>query len=514
MKSVPFLILMLCSIAPPRVLSFVTRKPSTSLFEKSKTKTSPTTRAVSDSVARKAISGSNAFSVPAAELEKDLSPDERTVVQVVRKNGPSVAFVTSIWPGSGRGSGSGPKRQRRGSPRQGKEKSSTTRTRQQDFRLPQGQSLGSGSGFVVDSAGYLVTNYHVIERAYQIQQAAAGCERFLDQLAQNITTWTGILSTGDAVHATLQRCMGLSARGDQPLPAVYVRVNSATNYQLCDIVDVKPELDVAVLKIVKRQDAAAASNKEGKEFNPLSAPFEFGSSSNLLVGQSLIAIGNPFGLDNTVTTGVVSALNRELRTGNSRTGRVASLPIRNCIQTDCAINPGNSGGPLLNLRGQVVGINTAIVTTSGSNAGIGFAVPSDQIRPVVEKMIRHDRLKRKEQKRGWMGVSIISMQQQQQQQATGGNRSLLYDKNWIMAVRRDSPADKAGMRPLRVFEQDASVAYGDAIVAVAGNEVKTYAQLQAEMDRCMPSEKIAVTLEDAAGDRRVVYLDLVEAPTE
>jgi S1-C subfamily serine protease len=205
-------------------------------------------------------------------------------------------------------------------------------------------------------------------------------------------------------------------------------------------------------------------------------------------------------------------LNRELRT------RGAALPLRNCIQTDCSINPGNSGGPLLNLRGQVVGINTAIISSSGSSAGIGFAVPSDQIRPVVEKMIRHDLMKQKGRKQAWMGISIIARQQQEAQsqeqaQAAGGN-STLYGKNWIVAVRKDSPAEKAGMRPLRVFEQDASVAFGDAIVAVSGNEVSTYAQLQSEMDRCVPGEQIPVTLEDASGDRRVVYISLVEMPTK
>jgi serine protease Do len=178
---------------------------------------------------------------------------------------------------------------------------------------------------------------------------------------------------------------------------------------------------------------------------------------------------------------------------------------------------------LLNLRGQVVGINTAIVSTSGSNAGIGFAVPSDQIRPVVEKMIRVDLMKRKGRKQAWMGVKIIARQAQeaqlsgqaqpQPQTASVGN-STLYSKNWIAAVQKDSPAEKAGMRALKVFEQDASVTYGDAIVAVSGNEVSTYAQLQSQMDRCVPGEQIPVTLEDALGERRVVYLTLMEMPTK
>jgi S1-C subfamily serine protease len=323
MKAVLFLALILCSLAPQEVLSFATRLCTSTSFN----------------AARKArCSSRSAISVPASELEKDLSAEERTVVGVVRKSGPSVAFVTSVWPRNARQQ----PRNRRG--RNAPEKANK---QQADFALPLGQSLGSGSGFVVDSSGYLVTNYHVIERAFMIQQTAAGYEGFLDHLAQNITTWTG--APFKNVNATLQNLLGLSAGGDnqRPLPAVYVRVDSATNYQLCRIVDVKPESDVAVLKIVDRNGVSDFAKKEELETKtttnsiPLSTPFEFGSSSDLLVGQSLIAIGNPFGLDNTVTTGVVSALNRELRTtgGNAR-------PLKQCIQTDCAINPGNSGGPV------------------------------------------------------------------------------------------------------------------------------------------------------------------------
>lgn len=486
MKALTFLVFLLCSIAP-EVLSFATRRCSTTSLN----------------LARKASSRS-AITVKTSELEKDLSPDERTVVGVVRNSGPSVAFVTSVWPRAARQRGS---RNRRGAP----EKQPSI---QQDFSLPLGQSLGSGSGFVVDSSGYLVTNYHVIERAYMIQKTAEGYEGFLDHLAQNITTWTG--APFKSVNGTLQKFLGLSSGGEnqRPLPSVYVRVNSATNYQLCRIVDVKPESDVAVLKIIDRNGAVSEEEtKTTSGFVPLSTPFKFGSSSDLLVGQSLIAIGNPFGLDNSVTTGVVSALDRDLRANG------AAMPLKNCIQTDCAINPGNSGGPLLNLRGQVVGINTAIVSTSGSNAGIGFAVPSDQIRPVVEKIVRQDIMKRKGRKQAWMGVKIIARTQEAKRpqeaepQAAVGN-STLCSKNWIVAVRRGSPAEKAGMRSLKIFDQDASVTYGDAIVAVSGNDVTTYAQIQAQMDRCVPGENIPVTLEDASGDRRVVYLTLVERPTK
>lgn len=388
------------------------------------------------------------FFVSSSTLDKDLSPDERSTVAVVRKNGPSVAFVTSLWP-------------------------MPSARRRPDSNLPPGQPLGSGSAFVVDSQGYLVTNYHVIERAYRIQEARSMMDQFVLELSSNITQ-----ATGWSLDGALQRLLTSNA---PPLPQVYVRINSATLYQNCSIVGVKPEFDVAVLKIDTNETLPAVT---------------FGSSSDLLVGQDLIAIGNPFGLDQTVTTGVVSALNRELRSVGPN-GTPAS-PIRNCIQTDCAINPGNSGGPLLNSMGQVVGVNTAIVTTSGSNAGIGFAVPSDPVRPIVMDIIRADKRTSQPQK-ARLGVAIVK--------CTGEN-STLASRNWIAQVDTGSPAEKVGMRPLRVFEQDASVQYGDAIVAVGGNEVRTYEELQKQMDIRAPGEKVQVTLEDRGGERRVVYLTL------
>lgn len=158
---------------------------------------------------------------------------------------------------------------------------------------------------------------------------------------------------------------------------------------------------------------------------------------------------------------------------------------------------------------------TLLRQTSGSNAGIGFAVPSDQIQPAVQSIIRTDKMKQRSNnnKQAWMGVVILkqtgsinfddgnSTRQQQQ-----------YNKNWIVSVKKGSPAAEAGMRPLRIFEQDASVVYGDAIVAVGGNTVDTYTQVQAEIDRCIPGEQVPVTLQDKDGERRVVYLTLVVRP--
>lgn len=400
------------------------------------------------------------FKVSANDLVKDLSEEERTVVGVIRENGPSVAFVTSVWPTSALQSF----QNRRVVP-------------SDPTNLPRGQSLGSGSGFVVDARGYLVTNYHVIERAYQIQSSIASAKELGARIAGNVTGVAGL------VNATLKALLP----PENERPHVYVRIDSATKYLECRIVDVEPDWDLAVLKILDDDNATATWK-----------PMQFGSSTDLLVGQRLIAIGNPFGLDNTVTTGVVSALNREVRT--PPVAGTSSKPIRNCIQTDAAINPGNSGGPLLNANGKVVGVNTAIVSTSGSNAGIGFAVPSSSIAPIVSSMISADAAKNRQA--AWLGVKVMR---------TLNTTGLLGQRYWITEVEPDSPASAANLCPI-LIRNDTRIEYGDAIVAVNGRVMEAFQDLRASMDRCRPGEQITLTLEDAIGDRRVVYLTLGTVP--
>ena len=388
----------------------------------------------------------NVFKVAAEELEKDLSLEEKTTVRVVREAGPQVAFVTSVWP-------------------MPSSRQVTRRNRQRptanNNNLPQGQPLGSGSAFVVDARGYLVTNFHVVERAYQIQQSTS----MFQELQQNYSFPLSLFQAPETAH-------------------VYVRMKSEKQYQKARIVNVQPDLDVAVLQLVNRTTATTSSGNN--------KPLSFGSSSDLLVGQNLIAIGNPFGLETTVTTGVVSALGRDIFTSSD------STPIRNCIQTDCAINPGNSGGPLFNTKGQVVGVNTAIVTTSGSNAGVGFAVPSDQVRPVVEEFIRKDLAQQKVVT--LLGVKIAK-------QYPGGIGQL-HEKNWIAHVVPNSPADKAGMQALQIDKETARIANGQAIVAIGGNAVSTYDALQKEMASRKPGEQLQVTLENWNGGKSVVYVML------
>ena len=179
---------------------------------------------------------------------------------------------------------------------------------------------GTGSGFVWDNKGHIVTNYHVIQKADRYQ----------------------------------------------------VTLSDQSTYE-AELVGVAPDKDLAVLRI----DVPKRNLR----------PIPVGNSVDLRVGQSVFAIGNPFGLDQTLTTGIVSALGREIQS-------VAKIPIRDVIQTDAAINPGNSGGPLLDSSGRLIGVNTAIYSPSGASAGIGFSIPVNVVRWVVPDLIQFGKVKR------------------------------------------------------------------------------------------------------------------------
>ena len=177
---------------------------------------------------------------------------------------------------------------------------------------------GTGSGFVIDAQGHILTNYHVVEDAESVQ----------------VTLFDG--TTHEA------RVIGADASNDVAI--VKVKAPTAELY-----------------------------------------PVPLGDSSRLLVGQKILALGNPFGLERTLTTGIISSLDRSLRAKNGRM-------IKGIIQTDAAINPGNSGGPLLNSRGQVIGMNTAIISQVGQSAGISFAVPINAIARIIKPLIEHGRV--------------------------------------------------------------------------------------------------------------------------
>ncbi len=189
---------------------------------------------------------------------------------------------------------------------------------------------------------------------------------------------------------------------------------------------------------------------------------ELGDSSTLRVGQRAIAIGNPFGLERTMTTGIISSLGRTL----SRTD--SNFQIAEVIQTDAAINPGNSGGPLLNSQGEVIGINSAILSTSGSNSGVGFAIPVDIIKRVVPELIDKGRYRHT-----WLGVSGRSISPEMVDAM-----NLPVDTGvQIFTVEPASPAEKAG---LQGGSREVSVsglsmlAGGDIVVAIDGQTVKRF----------------------------------------
>ncbi len=264
---------------------------------------------------------------------------------------------------------------------------------------------GTGSGFVWDHDGHIVTNFHVVEEGNR---------------------WKVTLADQSAWDA--------------------------------EIVGVAPDRDLAVLKI-----KAPRNRLE---------PLLIGTSQNLEVGQKVFAIGNPFGLDQTLTTGVISGLGREIR---ARTGRV----IQEVIQTDAAINPGNSGGPLLNSAGELIGVNTAIYSPSGASAGIGFAIPVDAVSRVVPQLIATGRVTRP-----GLGVSVA---------AENVAQRLRIEGVLVFNVVEGGPAEKAGLRPT-TREEQGNVELGDVIQAVNGKKVSSSDELFARLEQFDVGDTITLSV--------------------
>jgi S1-C subfamily serine protease len=198
-------------------------------------------------------------------------------------------------------------------------------------------------------------------------------------------------------------------------------------------------------------------------------PIQIGSSGGLQVGQSAFAIGNPFGLDQTLTTGVISALGRTITSANGR-------KIDNVIQTDAAINPGNSGGPLLDSAGLLVGINTAIYSPSGTSAGIGFAIPVDEINRVVTQLIRQGKVTRPV-----LGVKTRKIQ---------GLEGVL-----IVDVVPESPAAEAGLQGIRLDRSGRRIEkLGDVIVAIDDKVLKSIDDLHSALESHKPGDSVTLTI--------------------
>jgi S1-C subfamily serine protease len=314
------------------------------------------------------------------EARGDLAADEKNTIDIFRNAAPSVVYITSIA------------------------------VRRNLFSLnayeiPQ----GTGSGFIWDKQGRIVTNYHVISDASRLEVTLA-----------DHSSWKAVL------------------------------------------VGAAPDRDIAVLQI----------SAPAEKLQPLS----IGESKDLLVGQKVFAIGNPFGLDQTLTTGVVSALGREITAVTGRT-------IRDVIQTDAAINPGNSGGPLLDSAGRLIGINTAIFSPSGASSGIGFAVPVREVNRVVPQIISKGKLIRP-----GLGITLAN---------PNLSKELGLEGVLVLRVLPGSTAEKAGLRGTNQVRDGLVV--GDVILAVNGKKVGDYDSLRDELEGHEVGETVSLTLmRDAA----------------
>jgi len=219
-----------------------------------------------------------------------------------------------------------------------------------------------------------------------------------------------------------------------------------------------PEKDLAVLRI------------EAKDMDL--QPIPVGASDNLRVGQSVFAIGNPFGLDQTLTTGIISALGREIES-------VGKVPIRDVIQTDAAINPGNSGGPLLDSRGELIGVNTAIFSPSGAYAGVGFSIPSHVVDWVVPDLIEFGKINRPT-----LGVELASPQVMRRM----GMEGIL-----ILEIIKGGAAEKSGLRPTQRM-RNGSIVLGDVITAINGEKVDSRGELILILEKYKPGEEVSVSI--------------------
>jgi S1-C subfamily serine protease len=316
-----------------------------------------------------------------------LAADEQATIELFREASPSVVFITTV-------------------------------ALRRDFfslnlfEIPQ----GSGSGFIWDQEGHVITNFHVIQDA---------------------------LRSGGSAKVTLADQSTWDAR----------------------LVGAAPDKDLAVLSIDTPQH--------------LLKPLAIGTSKDLLVGQKVFAIGNPFGLDQTLTTGIISALGREITSVDGRT-------ITGVIQTDAAINPGNSGGPLLDSAGRLIGVNTAIYSSSGSSAGIGFAVPVDIVNRVVPQIIRYGRVMRPQ-----LGVRIA----EDAVSHRWGLPGVL-----ILQIEPGSGAEAAGLRGTRI-DTHGRPSLGDIIVGIESDRVENADDLMNALEKYQAGDTVTVAI--VRGDERL-----------
>jgi 2-alkenal reductase len=323
-----------------------------------------------------------AASTPRAiEPRGQLSDVEKSTIEIFERVSPSVVQVV------GRPAASGPSLEEDGS------------------------GLASGTGFVWDQAGFVVTNDHVVRGAASLAVR---------------------LASGEVVQG--------------------------------EVVGVAPNYDLAVVRM-----------RNPRQLPP---PVAVGTSADLKVGQGAFAIGNPFGLDQSLTTGIISALKRRLPTSAGR-------EIANVIQTDAAINPGNSGGPLLDSAGRLIGVTTAILSPSGSNAGIGFAIPVDSVNRIVPQLIRNGRVPTP-------GIGIVAASE-------AAATRLGVEGVVVVRTAPGSPAERAGLRGVDL----ASGTLGDVIVEANGKPVRRLSDLTDELEQIGVGHPVRLTIKRNGGSRTI-----------
>ena len=245
--------------------------------------------------------------------------------------------------------------------------------------------------------------------------------------------------------------------------SVSVRFWNGNTYD-ATVVGTDPSTDLAVIKV----DAPSS----------ILHPVSIGDSSNVQVGDPVVAIGSPFGLEETVTSGIVSALHRQIQALNQFT-------INDTIQTDAAINHGNSGGPLFNAAGQVIGVNSQIAGDTGANVGIGFSIPSDTVRSIAGTLISSGKVEH-----AYLGVSV------QEIPASVAHDLKLTEGVEITQVKPGTPAQKAGLKGATGKQMVQGTQYatgGDVITEIDGQKVKTAEDVQLAIDAHHPGDTIEIT---------------------
>lgn len=295
-------------------------------------------------------------------------------------------------------------------------------------------SEGTGSGSIVDPRGYILTNYHVVQGATQLE----------------------VQVENDKFSATVAG----TDRDD----------------------------DLAVIKIEPKGRRLTVVN--------------LGTSQGLQVGQKVLAIGNPFGLQRTLTTGIISGLERPLRDAAAR------RTINGAIQTDAAINPGNSGGPLLDAKGEMIGINTAIAGNGGGSIGIGFAVPVDIAKKIIPEIISKGYVSRP-----WLGIVAVPLDQRIARTLDlSVNEGLI-----ITGVSRGSGAATAGFRSAVVREDfwgnQVLQQLGDIVISIDGKKTASTEDLQNALQDKKPGQSVEVEVV-RGGSRTTVPVRLSERPAD